>query len=302
MQMNVCNFSKICSCVKKPNFASKASLQEPLRFFDDGVASAESHMQRDRDLITKTIEAPIVRFYEWDCLCATVGYSVQPEVYVRPDVLPIAKRPTGGGILFHGHDLAFSILVPRTHWLLALTVAEACGHLNGAISSALSHVLPEMLPKVPENRSDLPFCMAQPTPYDLLWAGYKIGGCAQRRTRFGLLHQVSLFWQTPPWESIATCVFEPSVVADMKRVCRSLRELGVHSSGVEKNKVNDSAGCNSRSFDDHSSLRVHYERRHDRQNLGCCSQQNRSLYFFPPPSQAEMKELIYKEIQHVFHK
>ena len=36
------------------------------------------------------------------------------------------------------------------------------------------------------------FCMAKPTKYDVLFQGRKVGGGAQRRTKYGFLHQGTL--------------------------------------------------------------------------------------------------------------
>src|SRR5262245_54132341 len=63
---------------------------------------------------------PILHLYEWAVPCLTYGYFMDPAQHLDLSVLKqqgleIARRPTGGGIIFHLTDLAFSILVPSNH-------------------------------------------------------------------------------------------------------------------------------------------------------------------------------------------
>lgn len=162
----------------------------------------------DRDALALSLltpeSAPQLRFYHWEGLSATYGYFIDPHHYFNPEglkrhELKIARRPTGGGILFHHVDLAFSVLLPSSHPYYGKSVLEAYRTLNGFVLNALkqcgfsdSH----LIPAAAEGRHDS-FCMAHPTIYDLVCAGKKIAGAAQRRTRNGLLYQGSLCLKIP---------------------------------------------------------------------------------------------------------
>ncbi len=61
---------------------------------------------------------PILHLYDWASDSLTYGYFVNPAEYLNLSLLDkwrlsIARRPTGGGLLFHTCDLAFSLSYPR---------------------------------------------------------------------------------------------------------------------------------------------------------------------------------------------
>ena len=175
----------------------------------EGRATAAFHMQQDRELITHGRGAPLLRFYEWEKVCITTGMFIDAEKFVdlekcREHEIEIAKRPTGGGLLFHGHDMPFTLFFPANHPLFVLPIAQGCAEINDTIRHALSPWLPRDTKTSCVGRSQrCELCMAQKTGFDLLWSGYKIGGCAQRKTKKGLLHQVSLFFTLPDWELLS---------------------------------------------------------------------------------------------------
>ena len=81
--------------------------------------SAEKNMALDSSLLEEIREGddPILHFYEWDGPCLTYGYFLKPSDFLnleRCEALGVsmARRPTGGGIIFHIGDLAFAAVVP----------------------------------------------------------------------------------------------------------------------------------------------------------------------------------------------
>ncbi len=155
---------------------------------------------------------PILHCYEWQNPCLTYGYFTDPSRYLDFKALEecglqMARRPTGGGMIFHLSDFAFSILIPANHPRFSLNTLENYAFINQKVAEIVSfftqHSLqPQLLPiDSPCSSQDChAFCMAKPTQYDLIIEGKKIGGAAQRRTRFGLLHQASLSLLFPPLE------------------------------------------------------------------------------------------------------
>ncbi len=197
----------------------------------DGVNSASWHMAKDQSLIDSlsSLTAPLIRFYEWKAPTITHGYFINPEKYLKLDAckalgFDVAKRPTGGGILFHCNDFTFSVAIPKTHPQFSLNVLENYHFVNTKALQAVQELvslanLAEATPKT----SYREFCMAEPTQYDLLVHGLKIGGSAQRMTRFGFVHQASIFLQTPPWELIEELLHDgKKIVQAMKATSASI--------------------------------------------------------------------------------
>lgn len=159
------------------------------------------------------INEPILRFYEWEQPSATYGYFIKPEEYfievkVKELGLNLSKRPTGGGVIFHTGDLAFSLTLPATHPFYKMNPQESYLKIHQRVGEAIREVLGEpcSLACVCESTPRGGFCMAKPTIYDILYKGKKVGGAAQRRTKRGLLHQGSLFLRMPPRELVLATV------------------------------------------------------------------------------------------------
>ncbi len=83
--------------------------------------SAEAIMAKDIDLLSQlNANSPLIlHLYEWQAPALTYGYFIQPSDFlyleeIQKQGIQIARRPTGGGIVFHLTDFAFSILIP-TH-------------------------------------------------------------------------------------------------------------------------------------------------------------------------------------------
>lgn len=132
----------------------------------------------------------------------------------------LAKRPTGGGIIFHLWDLAFSFLVPASHPNFSLNTMENYALVNRmvmqAIASFLGGEVPELLPQepLPLDEASRHFCMAKPTQFDVMVGGRKVGGAAQRRTKHGFLHQGTISIAPPDWELIERCLKPGTAVVE----------------------------------------------------------------------------------------
>lgn len=170
---------------------------------DSGCQSAEANMRFDAHLLEKvdSFLRPILHFYDWTGDSATYGYFIDPAKFLNVNrvqtlSLQLARRPTGGGIVFHSWDLAFSVLVPASCREFSLNTLENYAFVNHAVLSAVEEFLQNQ-PLLSLTQNDFVpwdsncshFCMAKPTKYDLLWEGKKIAGAAQRKTRLGFLHQ-----------------------------------------------------------------------------------------------------------------
>jgi lipoate-protein ligase A len=174
------------------------------KHFDTGTRNAAANMALDAALLAdlKDEEDAILHLYDWEGDAATYGHFIDPDNFLNMDgvsrsALDLAKRPTGGGIIFHNCDLAFSVLVPSTHPAFSTNPLENYAFVNTRVIWAIGQILDlsaELLPEEPQPLDVYckSFCMAKPTKYDVMIQGKKIGGAAQRKTRDGYLHQGSI--------------------------------------------------------------------------------------------------------------
>ncbi len=176
---------------------------------DTGEAPAEAIMAKDEVLLKglRADSSPAIHLYAWKGNCATYGYFVDPfRVLDREAVakhkLSLARRPTGGGIIFHLTDFAFSILIPSSHPHYSLNTLDNYLFINRLVGRALRSWVGEVDfltdEPVPLSQACGCFCMAKPTQYDIMLEGRKVGGAAQRRTKQGFLHQGTISLALPP--------------------------------------------------------------------------------------------------------
>jgi len=176
-----------------------------------GISSAEENMRLDTELLSNLdgITHPTLHLYDWKNDSATYGYFVDPFTLlnkqgVESRGLNLAKRPTGGGIIFHLWDLAFSVAVPATCKHFSENTLENYSFVNTAVLNAAKEFLGvnedlSIIPDdfLPQDTSCKRFCMAQPTKYDVVLQGRKIAGAAQRKTKQGFLHQGTISLMMP---------------------------------------------------------------------------------------------------------
>jgi lipoate-protein ligase A len=183
---------------------------------DTGVEVAERIMQRDAEMLEmlSAQNHPILHFYEWKNDSATYGYFVKPEQYLNLDSarrrgLELARRPTGGGIVFHVWDLAFSVLVPSSCPQFSMNILDNYAFVNNTVLKAVKSFLDQKveLELTPVDSPEFDsgcgrFCMAKPTKYDVMLDGRKIAGAAQRKQKSGFLHQGTIALAMPCEEYI----------------------------------------------------------------------------------------------------
>ena len=163
--------------------------------------SPKLNMAIDESLLPEiaALQKPLLRVYGWDRPAVSIGY-VQKYSAVLQKGYTIVRRPTGGGVVFHDVDLTYTVIVPSGHWIekqnrlesyhiFHRIVIKALAALN--ISSSLVESSTE-----PVDRSTM-CCFTSPTRYDVVTENEgdgqsKVAGAAQRRTKYGILHQGSI--------------------------------------------------------------------------------------------------------------
>ena len=167
-----------------------------------GPRSAAMNMAIDEALL-QTAELPSIRFYRWNSPSLSFGYFGRFSNVARYAAeRDLVRRWTGGGIVFHGDDLTYSIIIPAHDEMFV----QSSAFIYAAIHSALCDVLdnlglraalvgptdPDDAGAAVNDRGYNGVCFANPVRADVLVNGRKVAGAAQRRTRAGLLHQGSI--------------------------------------------------------------------------------------------------------------
>ena len=169
------------------------SFVDALDVIDDrALRPPPMHMAVDESLL-RNATRPVLRFYRWRAPAASFGYfSRFEEVRELSGARELVRRWTGGGIVMHGQDLTYSLVVPAAHSLYAKPARELYSLLHRAIITALARtgVNATLATSTAPRISDA--CFANPVYADVLIDGLKVAGAAQRRGRRGLLQQGSI--------------------------------------------------------------------------------------------------------------
>jgi len=207
--------------------------------------SAAMNMAIDEALL-ETATAPTIRFYGWRSPALSFGYFGKfSDVAIHAAERDLVRRWTGGGIVFHGEDLTYSIVIPasdpafeessiaiyeKIHRALAHALNGVGKHAELAGSTRYADRTPQR--GIPGNN-----CFANPVRADVMMKGSKIAGAAQRRTRRGLLQQGSI--QGFVMEIDLAQKFAQVLSANCSQfefneeVLRRARELGEQKYGIE---------------------------------------------------------------------
>jgi lipoate-protein ligase A len=167
---------------------------EPWHLLRSPAASAAQNMAVDEALLRTAAQRarPLLRLYTWDQPAISFGYFQQFPVHLAGHQ-PIVRRPTGGGIVYHGDgvDTTYTVVAPPGHALHAMKTADAYRALHNAVAAALSLSAP--LSTLHVSTRGQYECFQTPVAGDVVTAdGQKLAGGAQRRGRFGMLHQGSI--------------------------------------------------------------------------------------------------------------
>src|SRR5436305_1263672 len=161
-------------------------------YHDEPSRSAAVNMAIDEALL-ECATTPSIRFYKWDHPALSFGYFGKfTDVANHSTECDLVRRWTGGGIVFHGDDLTYSIVIPASDAAFTESSISTYEKIHDAIRAALvangqsAQLAANGAPKISDS------CFANPVRGDVLSNGHKIAGAAQRRTRRGLLQQGSI--------------------------------------------------------------------------------------------------------------
>ena len=162
------------------------------------VGDGPSNMGLDEALLNAVSLDPskaFIRTYGWSVPTLSLGYfqSIdQAASSLRWGSVPIVRRPTGGGALWHHHEVTYTVVIPKIHPLARRTT-----DLYRAVHSAIASIfIPTGIAAVRRreaetrgSESDKPFlCFSDCDAEDVVVGRVKLVGSAQRR-RVGAILQ-----------------------------------------------------------------------------------------------------------------
>jgi len=163
------------------------SSKTSFRLIRSGTLSARENMAIDKALF-ENFSQPVLRLYTWE---KSFTFGISGDISELKDKEELqaykenyAKRMTGGGILFHGNDLSYALILP-TSFMGKLNVKQSyekiCTFLLAFYSSVGLEALYAKDTSVTISKNE--FCQLGFEDYDILVQGQKMGGNAQRRSR-----------------------------------------------------------------------------------------------------------------------
>ncbi len=207
------------------------------RFIDNDRALAKENMAIDEALFScfDTNSQVIFRLYNW---FSSVSIGISQTFADKPMIIDdFAKRMTGGGTLFHGHDISYSIIIPA-FFLEKYTVKESyekiCSFLllfYKKIGLNAYFAKDDKSIKLSKNS----FCQNGFEPYDVLVDGKKIGGNAQRRGKNIIFQHgsIALFKHKSIKENIGLSLEDFGIKLSIKEAKENLQNSFIEVFNVE---------------------------------------------------------------------
>lgn len=145
------------------------------------------------EVLLRSASEPLLRIYRWKQPAVSFGYFGNfAEVARKWPEREWVRRWTGGGIVPHGEDLTYTLIVPRGHAFFRVLAAESYAVIHARLGELLKGAgSPVRLAEAAAAKVSNA-CFENAVQHDLVADGGKIAGAAQRRTAAGLLHQGSI--------------------------------------------------------------------------------------------------------------
>lgn len=196
---------------------------------DTGTGSANWNMAVEEALLYtfRENDTPIFRVYGWE-KSLSFGRFSKPDKNLDMNRLSIQKvsyvrRPSGGGILVHGGDISYSIIMPRK-MLKSYGIKESYNYLCKFLLNFYEklNLTAEFASDLNLNIQSSDICLAGYEAYDIIIDEKKMGGNAQRYIKNTLLQHGTIPVRFDKE------YFEPLFLQNSGlKYATSLRELGI---------------------------------------------------------------------------
>ncbi len=171
-----------------------------LRVYLDGVHDGPWNMARDTELLNthQPGDDPILRIYQWDPPCVTLGYNQKIEAFADRNVMAegydLVRRPTGGRAILHARELTYAVVGTSPGPLFGDSLHEAYMTINRALLKFLEDLGIVADVSAGESRESARglVCFHSAGRYEIRVHRKKIIGSAQRRMRGVFLQHGSI--------------------------------------------------------------------------------------------------------------
>ncbi len=181
--------------MRRRQFPEMTEKESNCYLLKSGPSSAALNMATDEALLesAESRGCPVLRFYSWTEPAASFGYFQRfGDVARITHLRPLVRRPTGGGVVPHEADWTYSLVFPPSHCWYRLKAMESYRQLHEWLQESFKRCSLSTELAAIRNKERPGECFAGSEQFDLLRAGRKMGGAAQRRNRHGLLIQGSI--------------------------------------------------------------------------------------------------------------
>ncbi len=176
------------------------------RLIDTGPLPGPDNMAIDEALLRSfdpQTSSPVLRLYGWTPPSLSLGrFQKGAEVldleHCQSDHVPIVRRITGGGVIYHADELTYSIICGPGHIPPVSSVKDSFRVLTGfllafyrSLGLAAAYAA-DVLPHGTVLGERTAFCFAGKETFDILIGGAKIGGNAQRRVKGAIFQHGSV--------------------------------------------------------------------------------------------------------------
>jgi lipoate-protein ligase A len=176
------------------------------------------------EALLEVAEVNTVRLYRWSPATVSLGYFQDHALVTKqlPASMPIVRRITGGGAIWHEHEVTYclSAIVGRDGFPMRMQAAYTL--LHHAVLMGLRHAQ-KTLTMQPTSLGDRryrdePRCFASPAADDVVTdTGGKVLGSAGRQRGNRVLMHGSLKLASNPWDgdTVAGCQLDFNAAADV---------------------------------------------------------------------------------------
>jgi lipoate-protein ligase A len=179
---------------------------------------------------------PVFRVYSWQTPSFTCGVSQRPERELNmaqcvKDGVSIIKRMTGGGLLFHDHEITYSLTCSKDdigeEKNVFVSYRKICAFLIAFYESlGLKPYFACEGVEFGDRSAAHPLCSASREKYDILINGKKIGGNAQKRNREVVFQHGSIPFSLD-WELMRKYIrfFPEGTITSVTSLSQELKEM-----------------------------------------------------------------------------